>query len=167
MNTLFRIDLLLPIALLFVQAAVLLFIFIWVLQKLKILRTPYAGMEYSQIIVAAAFLFGVFFIATADTSGLFQTFKTLQNAGQKTSGGFTKFSQFFLVILFFEAMFAIISFFIINILLGLKETAKEIEEGNIPASILLSVIILGFAIVLQVCAKEMIEYITPHYINIR
>jgi uncharacterized membrane protein YjfL (UPF0719 family) len=64
-------------------------------------------------------------------------------------------------------MFALISFFISKILLGLKETAKEIEEGNIPASILLSVIILGFAIVLQVCAKEMIEYITPHYINIR
>jgi hypothetical protein len=167
MNTLFRTDLLLPVALLLVQAVVLLFIFIWVLRKLKILRTPFAGMEYSQVMVAAAFLFGAFFIATADSSSLFQTFKTLQNAGQKTSSGLTKFNQFFLVIVFFEALLTLISFFASKLLLGLKNTAKEIEEGNIPVSILLSVIIVGFAIILQVCAKEIIEYITPHYINIR
>ena len=125
-------------------------------------------MEYSQIIVAAAFLFGVFFIGTGDSAGLFQAFKTFQNANKAVfSDTFSKFSNFFLVILFFEMLFALLSFFTVGILLGFKKPMKEIEEGNIPTAILAAASIIGFAIVMQFCAKEVIMLITPQYISFR
>jgi uncharacterized membrane protein len=80
MNSIFRLEILLPVLLLVLQAFILLFLCLFVLRRLKIVKTPYAGMDYSQVIIAAAFLFGVFFISTSDTGALFQAFKTFQNA---------------------------------------------------------------------------------------
>lgn len=167
MTSILSFNFVLPIGLLLLQAFILLLISTSVLKKLKLLRTPYAGMEYSQIIVAATFLFGVFLISTADTSGLFQAFKTFQNAKQDLwSNTFMKFSQFFLVILFFQVIFVLASFLLCKLLLGYKNTFQEIDEGNVPASILTSVVLLCFSMVLQVAAKETIDYITPKYLNI-
>jgi hypothetical protein len=168
MNTILRFEMLIPILLLVMQSFVLLFIGLFILRRLKLLKLPYAGMEYSQLIVTASILFGVFFISTADTGGLFQTFKTFQNANSKVfSNTFYKFSQFFLVVFFFEILFGLISFFIIKLLLGFKGTLKEIEEGNIPASVLMGVIIICFAIILQHSGREVIDYITPKYLNFK
>lgn len=47
------------------------------------------------------------------------------------------------------------------------EPVKEIEDGNIPGAILTAVIIIGFAIVMQFCAKEAVELITSQYIDFR
>jgi hypothetical protein len=168
MNSIFRLEVLLPISLLIIQAFILLLIFITILKRINILKTPYAGMEYSQLIVTSAFLFGIFFIATADTEATFQAFKTFQNAGEKTfSSTFNKFSQFFLVVIFFEMIFSLISLLVAYLFLGLKNPKKEIAEGNIPACILFGITIIGFAIVLQYSAKELVQYITPQYLNFR
>jgi hypothetical protein len=168
MQSILNFQLLIPISLLVLQTFILLFIEVAVLRRFKILKLPYAGMEYSNLIIVAILLFGVFFISTADIGALFQSFKTFQNARENIfSNTFYKFSQFFLVIFFFQILFALISFFIIRLLLGFKNSIKELEEGNIPGSILMAVIILSFAIIFQFCAKEVIEYITPQYLNFR
>lgn len=159
---------LLPIGLLVLQTFIFLFICTTVLKRLKLLRAPYAGMEYSQLIVAAAFLFSTFYISTADIAGLFQAFKTFENAKENLfANTFYKFSQFFLAALFFEILFALVSIFIIKLSLGFRNPIKEIEEGNIPAAILMAVIIISFAIVFQFCAREVIVYITPQYLDFR
>lgn len=168
MSSIFRVEILLPISLLLMQAFTILLIFVAILKKINILKSPYAGMEYSQLVVASAFLFGIFFIATADTAATFQAFKAFQNAREKIfSNTFNKFSQFFLVIIFFEIIFSFICLLVAYLFLGLKNPKKEIAEGNIPACILLGFTIIGFAIVLQFSAKELIQYITPQYLNFR
>jgi hypothetical protein len=168
MNSILRFETLLPVGLLVVQTFVLLFICIFVLRKLKILKTPYAGLEYSQLILASAFLFGVFFISTAGTGALFQVFKIFQNAGSKLfSNTVSKFGQFFLVILFFEFLFGLVSFFIIKLLFGFKNSLREIEEGNIPSAVLMAVITVSVAVVFQFSTKQIIDFIVPVYINFR
>lgn len=168
MRSVLNFDILLPIGFLLLQAFLLLFMGMTVLRRFKILKTPYAGMEYSEVIIGAALLFCIFFISLANIEGLFQTFKTYQNQGNNVfSNTFSKFSQFFLVVLFFELLFAMTSFFVIKLLLGFKNTLKEIEEGNIPSAILIGVILIGFSVVFQISAKQVIEYITPQYLNFR
>src|SRR5215207_1859017 len=121
MNSIFSVENLLPALLLVIQAFMLFFICLFVLRKLKILTFPYAGLEYSQLILASAFLFGVFFISTADSGGLFQAFKTFQNMHSKLFSNITsKFGQFFLVIVFLEFLFGAFCFFIIKLLFGFK-----------------------------------------------
>ena len=168
MNTTLRFDLLIPISLLVLQTLILIFLSFNVLKRFKILRTSYSGMEYSQLIVAVAILFGVLFISMSDIAALFQSFKTYQNTKENIfSGTFLKFSQFFMLVLFFEILFGLLCAFIIKLLLGFKNSLKEIEEGNLPAAILMSVIIIGMSMVLQLCAKEIIGYIIPQYLNFR
>lgn len=162
------LELLLPIGLLVIQALIVLFICVGVLKRMRILRTPYAGMEYSQLIIATVFLFSVFLIAIADTTALFQAFKTFQNNKQDVlSNTISKFSQFFLVVLFFELLFGLISFLVIKLLLGFKNSFQEINEGNVPAAVIMSIVLLGFSITLNTCAKEILEYMTPQYLNFR
>src|ERR1700712_4758237 len=130
MNSILHFTVLLPIALLVLQAFVFLFICTTFLKRFKLIKVPYAGMEYSHLIVAAAFLFSVLFISTADIAGLFQAFKTFENAnGSVLSNTFYKFSQFFLALLFFQILFGLVSAFIIKLLLGFKKPINEIEEG--------------------------------------
>jgi hypothetical protein len=168
MHSILNFDILLPIGLLLLQAFLLLFICIFVLRRIRLLKIPYGGMEYSEVIVAAMFLFSVFFISTANIEGLFQAFKTFQNQQENVfSNTFSKFSQFFLVILLFELLFGIVSFFIIRILLGFKSSFREIQEGSIPSAILTGVLLISFAVLLQFSAKEVIQYITPQYLNFR
>ena len=64
-------------------------------------------------------------------------------------------------------MFAVLSLFVVGILLGYKKPMREIEDGSIPTAILMGVNIIGFAIVMQFCAKEVIVLMTPQYINFR
>lgn len=168
MRTILRFDILLPIGLLLLQALLLLFICVVVLRRIKLLKSPYSGIEYSEATLASMFLFSVFFISTANIEGMFQAFKTFQNQGQNVfSNTFSKFSQFFLVILLFEILFGIVSVFVVKLVLGFKNSLKQIEEGNIPSAIITGVIAISFALVLQFAAKEVVGYITPQYLNFR
>lgn len=168
MHSILNFDILLPISLLLLQSFLLLFICIFVLRRIRLLKTPYGGMEYSEVIVAAMFLFSIFFISTANIEGLFQAFKTFQNQQENVfSNTFSKFSQFFLVVLLFELLFGLVSFFIIRILLGFKNSFREIQDGSIPSAILTGVLLISFALLMQFSAKEVIQYITPQYLNFR
>ena len=168
MNSILHFETLLPIALLILQTLVLFFVVFLVLKRFGILKAPYAGLEYSQVILASVCLFAVFFISTADIGALFQAFKTFQNAGTKVlSSTYSKFIQFFLVILFFEIMLWLTGFLIIKVMYRFKNSLKEIKEGNIPAAILMSVVVISLGVVFQYSAREIIEYIIPRYINFR
>jgi sterol desaturase/sphingolipid hydroxylase (fatty acid hydroxylase superfamily) len=168
MKSILNFDVLIPIGLEVIQALLLLFSCITLLRKFRLLKLPYAGMEYSEIAFACFLLFSVFFISTANIEGLFQAYKTFENQQEQVfSNTFYKFSQFFLVILLFEFLFVFIAFAVTKVLLGFKNTYKEIQEGNLPSAIIIGVIFLGFAIILQYSAKQIIEYITPQYLNFR
>jgi hypothetical protein len=168
MNAIFHLGTLLPICLLIIQGFIFLLVFTSILKRFNILKIPYAGIEYSQLIVASSFLFGMFFITTASIEGTFQAFKTFQNDGARLFvNTVNKFSQFFLVILLFEIIFALTSLFVAHFFFGIKKVKQELDEGNIPASVLVGIIVIGFSLILQFSAKEVIQYITPQYINFR
>jgi len=165
MKSILQFEILLPILLLIIQTLVHLFICLFVLKRIRLLKTPYAGMEYSQVIVATSILAGVFFISTADVAGLFQTFKTFQNAGSDILFNTLKnFGQLTLITFLLEIAFGLTSFLIIKLLFGFKNTLGEVKEGNMPASILMSIIILGFSLIFQTATKEILEYTIPQYI---
>jgi hypothetical protein len=168
MKPLLNLEMLLPVGILLLQIIVILFVCLTILKKVKIIKSPLAGLEYSQAIFACCILFAVFIIDTASVSATFQSFKTYQN--QQISilqPLFSKSGQYFLVVLFFEALLGVLIYLVSKILFGLGKGIKEIESGNIPFSLLISAIIIGFSIVLNVMAKEVIEYIVPHYLNFR
>ena len=168
MTSLLKPELLLPILLLLVQAFILVYISMVVLKKLKVLKAPYGGMEYSQVILASSFIFSVMFISTASITGVFQSFKLFQNAGGSLVANIiSKFSQFFLIIVFFELLFTLVFLLVSRFLIVGKKTYIEVEGGNVPVSILLAIVTLAFGIVLRYSAVEIIEYITPQYIYFR
>jgi len=157
MNSILKFELLIPISLLVLQTMILIFLSFSVLKRLKILKVPFSGLEYSQVTVASAILLGILLISMADIAALFQSFKTYQNTKANIfSGTFLKFSQFFMLILFFEILFALLCAFVIKLVLGFKNSIKEIEEGNLPAAILMSVILICTSMILQLCAKDLI-----------
>lgn len=168
MHPILNFNLLLPIGLLLLQTLLLLFIAIATLTRVQLLKQPYTGMEYSQVTLTAAFLFSVFLISVADIEGLFQAFKTFQNQNEQVwQNTFSKFSQFFLVILLFQLLFAVVAAFMIKIVLGFKNSFAGINEGNIPAAVIVGVILISFALVFQLAAKQVIISVTPQYLNFR
>jgi type III secretory pathway component EscS len=168
MQTLLSFSTLLPIAILLLQAFIILFLSIVILKKLRLLKTPYAGMEYSQVIVAAAIIFGAFYISLSDIPSLFQAYKTYANQQEHIfNNTFSKFSQFFLVVLLFEILFVLVVYAVTKIILGARYSLKEMEDGNLPVSILLAVIITAFALVLHYGCKELVDFITPKFISFR
>jgi len=158
---------LIPILLIVIQGFVLLFGAITILKRLKFLKTPYAGMEYSQLLVGAAFILGVFLISTGSTASVFQSFKTFQNAnGSVLTNTFSKFSQFFVVVVVFEVLFFLVGLLSVKLFAGFGKS-NQVEAGNMPLSILVAIVLVGFSIVFQFCTGEMVDYITPKYINFR
>ncbi|MEJ0105519.1 MAG: hypothetical protein WDO19_24455 [Bacteroidota bacterium] len=167
MNTIIQPQIIVPILLLLLQSIVLLFVSVTILRSLKILKVPYAGMEYSQIILASAFIFGILFISSAGVPALFQSFKIFQNRGTDViANTFSKFSQFFLIIVFFEIIYSMIFLFLSAIFTGNKKF-KDVEEGNIPVSLLVSAITISFAILIKLIGAEIVEWFIPEYISIR
>lgn len=168
MQTITNLAVLLPVLLLIIQSSIILLLAVVLLRKLKVLKVPYAGMEYSHVILAGSIIFGAFFISISDVANLFQAYKAYDNLGESVARNlFIKFGQFLLVILFFEILFSVIVFTVTKIALGMKSSIKEIEDGNLPLSILLSVIIVCFALVLSTASTELMDLITPRFLSIR
>jgi hypothetical protein len=167
MTSILRFEMLIPILLIILQEFVLLFGSITVLKRLKFLKTPYAGMEYSQLLIGAAFILGVFLISTGSTAGVFQSFKSFQNGSEGVlANTFSKFSQFFMIVLLFEVLFFLVGILSIKLFAGFGKS-NQVEQGNIPTSVLVAIILIGFSIVFQLCTGEIVDYITPKYINFR
>lgn len=168
MKSIFSFAMLLPIGLLLLQTLFLFFICLYVLRRSQIIKFPLAGLEYSNVIVAGSVLFGLFYITTADIKGLFQAYKTYQNLGKDfVSNTITKFSEYFSAIFFLEILYAVLAFGIIRLLLRFKSSVQEIQNGNIPGSILMAVLIISTSILLQRSGEEVIVYLTPQFVIIR
>jgi type III secretory pathway component EscS len=168
MRSIFTADIFLPIALLLLQALFFFFLGLVLLKRFRIIKQPLAGLEYSNVVVAGAVLFGVFYITTADIQGVFQSYKTYQNLqGKLWANCLSTFSQYFLVVLFLELLYGIIAAGIVRVLLGFKSSVKEIQEGNVPGSVLMAVLIVCAAILLQRVGEEIMIFLTPQFVNFR
>jgi len=159
---------LLPVLFLLLQLFIVLYLAIIVLRRLNVIKLPFGGAEYSQVIFACTILFSVLFIATAEVPAIFQTFKTLQNQSTGIMQPLAaKSVQFFVVIIFFELLLAGLVFLCSKVFVWLNKGVKEIESGNLPISLIMSTIIIGLSIVLKIMAEEIIQYTVPHYLNFR
>lgn len=168
MKAILNFEFLLPITVLLLQVFIVLYICILILRKIGILKQPLGGLEYSHAFFATATIFSVLLISTAGASAMFQTFKTYQNqSGSIWQLYLAKSGQFFLVVLFFELLLGMVILLLTKTSLFVGNGLKEILDGNIPAALVTSCIVLGFAIVLRVMASEIMEYITPQYLNFR
>ena len=167
MNTIIQPQIIVPIFLLLLQAGILLFVTISILRSLGILKTPYAGIDYSYAITAAAYIGGAIFISTAQISALFQSYKVFHNQGVDIiSNIFHKFSQFFLVIVFFEIIYFLVFLFSSKVFTGTKKL-KDVLEANIPLSALIAVSTIGFSVICWSIACELINSMIPDFITIR
>lgn len=159
---------LLPVFFLLLQLLILLLLAITVLRRLNVIKFPIGGLEYSQVIFACSSLFAVLFIGTGEIQAIFQTFKSLQNQSigiiQPLAA---KTAQFFVVIIFFELLLAGMVFLCSKLFVWLSKGVKEIENGNIPISLIMSTILIGLSMVLKLMAEEIIQYTVPHYLNFR
>jgi len=164
MKSILNIYDLLPIAILLLQTVIFLLSTIAVLRYLKILQLPYAGMEYSKLVIAAATLLSSMFISFSDIEGVMQTVKTFNNYGDGFYRNlFIKFSHFILIIVLAECLFGFLCFMWVRIIWGLRKPSTE--EDNMPKAILQGTIMLVTAILLYLCTRSIIETITPKYIN--
>jgi len=155
---------LMPVLLLVLQTLIFLLSTIAVLRYLKILKLPYAGMENSKLLTAAVILFSAMVISFADIDAVMQTVKTFHNYGDGFYRNlFIKFSQFILVIVLTECLFGLLCFIAIRTVPGFRQSFAT--EDDMSGAILQSIVILIVSILLYACAKEVIESITPKYIN--
>src|SRR5438128_771375 len=121
MNPTFTAQLLFPVALLIIQTYILLFGTLYLMRRMRIITTAIADMEISHVIVAGAFMFGVFLISTADYAPLLQTFKIYStNNDAVYSATFYRFGQFFLDVFAAEVMFVLLTWLNVKIFLGGK-----------------------------------------------
>lgn len=168
MKVILNFQSLFPVVVLLLHAFIILFLCIYLLRKVGILKNPLSGLEYSHAIFGAITIFSVLLISTAGATALFQTFKTFQNQGNPPWQLYlSKSGEYFLVILFFEVLLALIILLFTRTFLLKGNGIKDMLEGSIPSALVFSAIVLGFAIVLRVMAIEVLQYITPQYLNFR
>lgn len=159
-------DILIPILSIFLQTMLLLFIALFILKKMAILKLPYAGMGYGDSIVTAVFLFSVLYISTASIAAIIQAYKGYSAAGVPVVGGmFTKFSQFFMIVFVAEILFVQLTVIAIRSL-GIR-LKKKFTEDNIPLALLASAIMIPIAIMIKQIASEVSEYFIPQFIEFR
>lgn len=155
---------LLPVLLLVVQTVIIMISTVYVLRYLKILQLPYAGMENRKVVLASTILLSALIISFSDVEALIQAVKTFQQYEENFyKNVFVKFSQFFLVIILAQGLLGLLSFFALKIIPGLK--ASYPTEDDMPGAIIQGLITIVFAVLLYLCAKEIITTITPKYIN--
>jgi hypothetical protein len=158
MNTLFPVYTWLALGLLLLQTYLIIFIGLLLLKKIKLLKQPYSGMEFSEVLPAGMVLLCVLFISSADVPGLFQSTRVYMDSKDSPShASFIQFTRFFLVVLFFGILYIIIRYFF---------RANE-KEVSLPVSILHCAIIIGFAIICWIVCKELVDRMTPQFINFR
>lgn len=155
---------LLPVLLRVIQALIFLLSTIAALRYLKILRLPYAGMEHSKVVTAAALLLSVMIISFADIDGVGQAVRTFHNYDTGFYRNlFIKYSQFILIIVLAECLFGFLCFIAIRTIPGFRQSSTT--EDDMPGAILQALVMLIIAGLVYTCAKEMTELITPKYIN--
>jgi hypothetical protein len=166
MKAILNFQIMWPIFIWLLQTMLFLFIGATILWKLGMIKRPLAGMEYSQAIMAAVTIFSVLLISTASAGPLFQTFKTMQNQGSPDWRVYgAKAGELLLVSLFFEVLLGLIMGSMTKAFMFLRKSSQQINEGSMPTAIIASALVLGMAIGLRVMTAEVLEYVTPQYIN--
>lgn len=163
MKTLFPPYIVLPSLLLVVQTYLLICITLPLLRRIKLLKKPYAGMDYAETLLATILLLGVLFISSADATGLFQAARTYDNPQElieKTTLQF--FARSFLVILLMSTLFIGLNY--LNMRLWFRDYYKS---PGLPLSMLLSAIAVALALTGWFTCKEVIDGITPKLINLQ
>lgn len=155
---------LLPMLLLVVQTLIFLVSTVAVLRYIKVLRLPYAGMEHSKLLIGATILLSLIIISFSDVGGVIQTVKTFQNYETGFYRNvFVKFSQFILLTVLTQCLFGLLCYVCIKIIPGLRQSS--VNEDDMPGAVLQAIVIFLLALLLYACAKEIIETVTPKYIN--
>lgn len=155
---------LMPAIMLLLQTFIFLFSAITLLKYYKLLHLPYAGMAYPKLVMAATLLLSVMIISFSDVDGMVQSIKTFHSYGDSFYRNlFIKFSQFILIIVLTECLFALLCVITLRIIPGFRQSFAD--EDDMPGAILQAIVIIIISILLYSCAKEMIAQITPKYIN--
>lgn len=155
---------LLTVLLLVLQAFIFLLTTIAILRYLEILKLPYAGMAYPKVVIAAVVLLSVMIISFADADAVVQSVKAFHNYDDRFFRSlFVKFSQFILIIAVTQCVFGFLCFIAIRMLPGFRQSFAN--EDDMPGAIFQGIVMLIIAVILYGSAKELIEEITPKYIN--
>lgn len=171
MNSFITPDILFPILLALVGLFVIVSIVFWFLRQRKILRAPFNGMEWSEILWIAIFILGVICISSSYVNPTLQTFRTFkaqqQSFAEAARTTFPYFTQYFLIVFIIIIIYTFLTLLLIRFFPGEKNVKGEIQTGNISLSILLSASVLGFAMFCYFISSNILDALTPVVINFR
>jgi hypothetical protein len=169
METLLNITALLPLVFIILTNLFFVIYAMKLLRMTRILKTPFAGMEYSEATTAACFMLSVLLITSAVIPAIFQTYKTyyysLDNA-YWVKLNVIKFGQILMVLALFQAIFIIFIWFGAIVTIGLKKLRDELSSGNLPLSLLFSAVLIGFAISVRLCCSAAMDELMPQVMRI-
>jgi len=160
MQPIFHMHQFIGFLLLLPQTYCLLFASLFLLKSLGLLKRPYSGMDYAELLPAAALVAGVFFVSIAAAPGIFQSVQTWSGGGAV---------QIRMLLLFFVRVFVLVSIAcLVSHLMGylhIRYLFKgHLQSPTMPVSLLLTVINLGTAILSAYACREAVDAISPKLI---
>ncbi|MBO9592522.1 MAG: hypothetical protein J7599_06385 [Niabella sp.] len=149
--------------LLLFQTYILFYITLFLLRRLKMLKRPYNGMDHAELLVAAVVLLGVLFLSSANAPALFQAAQSYSDLDLSPAKHLLLyFVRSFAVILFFSGLYVMLGFVHLRLLFR-----RYYSTPGIATSILIATVTIGIALVCWFTCKEVLDYITPRFINFR
>lgn len=147
--------------LILIQTYLLVYFSLLLLRLLKLLKRPYGGMDYAEILPAALILLGVLIISVGNAPGIFQAAKFYADTGTPmTESLLLFFARSFFIVFLFNIFFIALNYLNLRFLFRAQYT-----EPALSVSLLLSAIAIGTSIVFWLCCKEIIDNMTPKFIN--
>src|ERR1700754_1272433 len=163
MKTLFPVYIGVTFSLLIVQTYLLVYIALSLLRRIKLLKLPYSGMEYSESLRAAIIILGVLLMSSVNAPGIFQAAKSYGDSYASAGAPFLLFFvRSFLIILSFSLVFIFLNFLNIRFLFQ-----EDYRETSLSVSILFCAIAIGFAVACWFTCKEVVDNMTPRYITLQ
>lgn len=151
-----------PVLLLIVQTLLISFVSSLALRWMGLLRKPFNGMEYAQIMYAGTLMLGMIVIAAADSESLFQSAKVyLDSHLHPLKAIFSQFSELFLIVLLTGIIFLAMNYACYKWI-----TKRQPDELEIPSAILLTAIALGTIFTGWIVAKEYSSLLTPKLLGL-
>ncbi|RFM26562.1 hypothetical protein [Deminuibacter soli] len=149
--------------LLIVQSYLVIYVSLLLLRRMKLLKRPYSGMNDAETLPAAFILLGVLIISSANAPALFQAVKSFGETYTSITEPFLLFyARSFLVTLFTSLLFIALNFVNLRFLFR-----ADYPVPNLPVNLLICAIGVGFAIICWYTCREVLDNMTPQYINFR
>ena len=157
---------LIPVIWVLVQNLLIIYGALKVLGLAGLVRKPVAGLEYSQVVMAAVLLFTMLCLANAPIQSYYDTcLNYAVQQGAWVSQTMFRYSQYFLVIIVVECLLVGIYWLVVKVFFNPRESADQrIATGNLPLAILVSGIIAGTGLGLARLVAIILGQLTPHYI---